>query len=228
MVKNCVFAFLLLVLAAASAFHVATMSSSPIISRRKCLSLVVGGSAFLSAAPGFSVEGGDPYGKEGRKEMESVSTQTPSPSSANAPFPDVPFTELPSGVKYKEFRAGAGAEVAPGSRVSIQITGRLLNLNGVKFYSTKDNIVDELAGPEPLIFTAGKGQLIPGLEEGILGMKKGGVRRIVVPAKLGYAAGPTLQPQPTKQLDKNALDSVLKNPRRDASLLFDVQVERLK
>mmetsp|Transcript_26118 Transcript_26118/g.34316 ORF Transcript_26118/g.34316 Transcript_26118/m.34316 type:complete len:259 (-) Transcript_26118:172-948(-) len=187
------------------------------------------GSGFLATFPALAAQGDDPYGAIGRKEMESVSTQTPQPSSSSAPSPDVPFVNLDSGVKYKEFKVGTGDQVvAKGNRVAVQLTGRFLNLNGVKFFSTKDNVKDELAGPEALVFTVGAGQLVPGLEEAIIGMKKGGIRRVVVPAKLGYAAGEGLQPQPIKQLDKNALDSVLKNPRRDASLLFDVQVERIR
>ena len=67
------------------------------------------------------------------------------------------------------------------------------------------------------------------LEEGLIGMKRGAIRRIVVPASLGYGSvDKQYQPQPFKTLDKNALASVLKNPRRDATLLWDVQIERIK
>ena len=52
---------------------------------------------------------------------------------------DVPFTELASGVKVKSLRAGIGGEtVGRTSAVSVECTGRLLNLNGVSFYSTKN------------------------------------------------------------------------------------------
>ena len=59
-------------------------------------------------------------------------------------------------------------------------------------------------------------------------MKKGGIRRIIVPADLAYSKFPNLEPQPTSVLDQRALDSVVKNPRRDATILFDVSVERVK
>ncbi|KAG5176233.1 hypothetical protein JKP88DRAFT_336224 [Tribonema minus] len=164
----------------------------------------------------------------GLASFESVSTQTPLSGKDQAPLGDVPFTTLPSGVKIKDYRSGSGAEVKKGSRVWVQATGRMLNLNGVKFFSTKDNVVDPLVGPEPLVLTIGDGSTIPGLEEGILGMKKGGIRRIVVPAAQGYKVGTPFQPAPRSKIDQNALDSVVKNPRRDSTTLWDVQVERVR
>ena len=41
-------------------------------------------------------------------------------------------------------------------------------------------------------------------------------------------AGVALQPAPTSLVDQQALDSVVKNPRRDATLLFDVKLERVR
>ena len=74
----------------------------------------------------------------------------------------------------------------------------------------------------------GKGQAVPGLEAGLIGMKKGGIRRIIVPQALAYSANPDLEPKPMNTNDQRALDSVVKNPRRDGSILFDVQLERFK
>lgn len=59
-------------------------------------------------------------------------------------------------------------------------------------------------------------------------MKKGGIRRIIVPADLAYSKYPDLEPKPLNSIDQRALYSVVKNPRRDATILFDVQVERFK
>jgi hypothetical protein len=59
-------------------------------------------------------------------------------------------------------------------------------------------------------------------------MKKNGIRRIIVPAGLAYSKYPDLMPQPMNIEEQRALDSVVKNPRRDATILFDVQVERIK
>lgn len=145
---------------------------------------------------------------------------------------EAPFVTLSNGVKIKEFRSGTSSSpddvgVQKGSRVFLQCTGRLLNLNGVVFYSTKTNNPTGFE-PEPLVFTVGKGEALPGLEDGLIGMKKGSIRRIIVPANLAYNGFPGLEPQPIRAEDKRALDSVVSNSRRDGTILFDVSLERYK
>jgi FKBP-type peptidyl-prolyl cis-trans isomerase len=157
-------------------------------------------------------------------EFTNIGTQAPVPTGQEG---ETAFTTLDNGVKIKEFKEGSGETVRPGARVSIQCNGRLLNLNGVPFYNTKNNNPDGF-GAVPLTFTLGKGEALPGLEAGILGMKKNGIRRIIIPADLAYSKFPDLEPQPMNDLDRRALDSVVKNPRRDATILFDVKVERFK
>lgn len=155
-------------------------------------------------------------------EFRNVGTQAPPPDG------DMPFLTLNNGVKVKDFRMGTGdAVVGPSSKVDIQCSGRLLNLNGVIFYNTKTNNPDGF-GAIPLSLELGKGQAIPGLESGLMGMKKGGIRRIIVPQELAYNKFPGLEPKPMTTNDQRALDSVVKNPRRDGAILFDVQLERFK
>jgi FKBP-type peptidyl-prolyl cis-trans isomerase len=106
-------------------------------------------------------------------EFVNVGTQAPPPEGTN------PFVTLDNGVKYKDIKIGTGdAIVSTDSRVDIQCSGRLLNLNGVSFYNTKNNNPDGF-GAIPLTIDLGKGQAVPGLESGLLGMKKSGVRRII-------------------------------------------------
>lgn len=155
-------------------------------------------------------------------EFQNIGTQAPPVQEG-----EIPFVTLENGVKIKDFTPGSGDPVGPGARVSIQCSGRLLNLNGVVFYNTKNNNPDGF-GAIPLTFTLGKGEVLPGLEAGIAGMKKNGVRRIIVPAELAYTKFPDLEPKPMNDLDQRALDSVVKNPRRDATILFDVKLERSK
>lgn len=156
------------------------------------------------------------------KEFTNVGTQAPAPDG------DQPFVTLENGVKIKDFREGTGdAVVAKTSKVSIQCSGRLLNLNGVVFYNTKNNNPDGF-GAIPLELSLGKGEAVPGLEAGLIGMKKGSIRRIIVPQELAYNKYPDLEPKPMNAGDQRALDSVAKNPRRDGAILFDVQVERFK
>ena len=98
----------------------------------------------------------------------------------------------------------------------------------VIFYDTKSNDPNGFGEGTPLVFTVGDGTVLPGIESGIVGMQKGGIRRIIVPAEQGYGAYPALEPQPFTEMEKRALDSVVKNPRRDQTVLFDVKVERVR
>jgi hypothetical protein len=155
-------------------------------------------------------------------EFVNVGRQAPPPEGS------YPFVTLENGIKYKDFSIGNGdAAVARNSRVDIQCSGRLLNLNGVSFYNTKNNNPDGF-GAVPLSLELGKGQAVPGLEAGLIGMRKSGIRRIIVPQELAYNNYPNLEPRPISAADQRALDSVVKNPRRDGAILFDVQLERLK
>jgi FKBP-type peptidyl-prolyl cis-trans isomerase FkpA len=74
---------------------------------------------------------------------------------------------------------GTGAEAVAGSEVNVQYTGSLYT-TGTVFDSTanRDN--------EPFTFTLGAGSVIQGWDQGILGMKVGGTRTLIIPASLGY------------------------------------------
>ena len=157
--------------------------------------------------------------------VTAVSTQTPRPDGVGADF-DV----LPSGVRIKDVRPGSGPQAKLGDIVSVQLSGRCLNLNGKKFISTQDpaTLATGLQLSEPFVFTLGSGTVVPGLDQAVLGMAKGGYRRSVVPASRGYDVAMSLQPQPQSFQDLRSLESIVKNPNRDASLLFDVQLERIR
>ena len=86
---------------------------------------------------------------------------------------------------------------------------------------------DALGGAE-LVLPLGGGQVVPGLVAGLQGAKKNEIRRLVIPSELGYSESVALEPRPPTLEDERALDSVLRNPRRDAALLFDVKILRIK
>jgi len=85
----------------------------------------------------------------------------------------------PSGLKYTDLQVGDGAEAKAGQQVSVHYTGWLTD--GQKFDSSKDR-------NQPFEFTLGAGMVIKGWDEGVQGMKVGGVRRLTIPAQLGYGA----------------------------------------
>lgn len=84
-----------------------------------------------------------------------------------------------SGLQYEDSREGAGPAAQAGQTVSVHYTGWLEN--GKKFDSSKDR-------QEPFDFALGRGQVIKGWDEGVQGMKVGGIRKLTIPASLGYGA----------------------------------------
>jgi len=84
-----------------------------------------------------------------------------------------------SGLQYEEIKVGSGATAKAGNLVSVHYTGWLTN--GTKFDSSKDR-------NEPFEFNLGAGQVIKGWDEGVQGMQVGGVRKLTIPAALGYGA----------------------------------------
>ena len=82
-----------------------------------------------------------------------------------------------SGLKYIDLAPGSGDAAKTGSTVTVHYTGWLED--GTKFDSSLD------AG-EPFTLTLGEGRVIAGWEEGLLGMKAGGKRKLIIPGHLGY------------------------------------------
>lgn len=79
--------------------------------------------------------------------------------------------------------AGTGAEAGASSAVKVHYTGWLYN---AAREDSKGAQFDSSAGLDPLAFTLGQGQVIAGWEQGIVGMKTGGKRRLVIPPSLAY------------------------------------------
>ncbi len=77
----------------------------------------------------------------------------------------------------EDTEVGEGKEVKAGSRVTVHYIGMLQN--GVEF----DNSIKR---GEPYTFTVGVGSVIKGWDTGLIGMKEGGERVLVVPAELAY------------------------------------------
>lgn len=78
-----------------------------------------------------------------------------------------------------EVARGTGAAVTEGDTVSVHYVGSLPN--GERFDSSHDR-------GEPFTFTVGAGRVIAGWEQGLLGMREGGTRILVVPPELGYGS----------------------------------------
>jgi peptidylprolyl isomerase len=107
-----------------------------------------------------------------------------------------------SGLKYVETTVGTGAVPTKGQTVEVHYTGTLEN--GKKFDSSRDR-------NQTFKFQIGEGQVIKGWDEGLMTMKVGGRRQLIIPAELGYGSR-----SPGAGIPPNAV------------LLFDVELVGVK
>jgi FKBP-type peptidyl-prolyl cis-trans isomerase len=85
-----------------------------------------------------------------------------------------------------ELAPGAGAEIKSGQTALVHYTGWLYDAAAAENKGKKfDSSVDR---NEPFEFPVGAGMVIKGWDEGVVGMKPGGKRRLVIPAEMGYGA----------------------------------------
>lgn len=85
----------------------------------------------------------------------------------------------PSGLGIEDVSVGDGDEAVVGRLAVVHYTGWLTD--GTKFDSSKDR-------NDPFAFPLGGRRVIAGWDEGVQGMKIGGVRKLTIPAELGYGA----------------------------------------
>jgi FKBP-type peptidyl-prolyl cis-trans isomerase FkpA len=96
---------------------------------------------------------------------------SPTSPSSNAPF------------SQTDLRVGTGAAAVSGSLLTVHYTAWLYNASQP---DQKGAQVDTSVYGTALSFTLGAGQVISGWDQGLLGMKVGGLRRLVIPPSLGY------------------------------------------
>lgn len=82
----------------------------------------------------------------------------------------------PSGLYYIEIKKGTGANPKSGDNVEVNYTGKFLD----------GNIFDSSEGKGPFIFPVGQQRVIPGWDEAIPMMKKGGKATLIIPSHLAY------------------------------------------
>lgn len=143
--------------------------------RRSLLTGVIGvGAVFALSTPAIAAEKAlsEEY-RQGTAALADMDDQAPVPREA--------YKKLPSGVIYADLRPGNGEEVKEGGRVNMQWV--LRKSNGYFVDSS------EVSGNVPFIFQVGDGSAIQGVDEGVRGMKAGGVRRLLIPPSLAYVQG---------------------------------------
>jgi FKBP-type peptidyl-prolyl cis-trans isomerase len=106
-----------------------------------------------------------------------------------------------SRLQIEDLQVGTGEAAKTGDVVEVHYTGRLTN--GKEF--------DSSVGKEPFTFKLGAGRVIKGWEQGVVGMKVGGKRKLTIPAELAYGKRgypPDIPP--------------------DATLIFDIELLQIK
>ena len=112
-------------------------------------------------------------------------------------------SDQPTELEIEELEEGTGPEAQEGDTIQVRYTGTLL-ADGTEFDS---NVGQGPALPVQL----GAGSVIPGFDQGLVGIKEGGKRKLTFPSDLGYGAEgqpPTIPP--------------------DAALVFEVEAESIE
>jgi peptidylprolyl isomerase len=113
-------------------------------------------------------------------------------SPSEKPDVAVPAGEPPAGLEIEEIEVGTGPEATSGSDVEVHYVGVSWS-SGDQFDASWDR-------RSPFSFQLGGGQVIPGWDEGVAGMKVGGRRRLTVPPHMAYGsrgAGGVIGPNET-------------------------------
>ena len=101
-----------------------------------------------------------------------------------------PVVNNPAALTKTDSAIGTGAEAVNGARVQVNYTGWLYSASASDFKGAK---FDASQPGKPFTFVIGavgtSESVIPGFGQGVLGMKVGGKRTVVIPSSLGYGAG---------------------------------------
>jgi peptidylprolyl isomerase len=134
--------------------------------------------------------------------LVATSVMTLSSCEERTKYPGVPTENSPevtrSGLRYTDLVVGTGASPEHGSMVTVHYTGFLMD--STKFDSSVDS-------GDPLTIPIGVGRVIAGWDEGIMEMKVGGMRKLIIPSHLAYGT--------------NGLSGVIPP---GADLVFDVEL----
>jgi FKBP-type peptidyl-prolyl cis-trans isomerase len=110
-------------------------------------------------------------------EKKAVTTPTSGPLSTE-PKVTPPTGPAPSKLESKDLVAGTGTEAKAGDKLTVNYVG-VLYKGGKEFDASWKR-------KEPFEFTLGQGQVIKGWDQGLVGMKVGGRRELVIPSELAY------------------------------------------
>lgn len=126
--------------------------------------------------------GSDEGGDGGSSVAPPTATGSPPPAAGATDRPTItkPAGPAPSTLQVKELAAGTGPAAAAGDLLTVDYVGAV--------YETGDEFDNSYDRGEPFQFELGSGMVIPGWEQGLVGLKEGGRRQLTIPPDLGYGA----------------------------------------
>lgn len=107
----------------------------------------------------------------------------PAASAASAAVATSATSSAESGLIIKDIKAGSGVEATPGRDVEVHYTGWLHDANAK---GGRGKQFDSSVGRGVFTFPLGGGRVIKGWDVGVMGMKEGGKRTLIIPADLAY------------------------------------------
>jgi peptidylprolyl isomerase len=105
--------------------------------------------------------------------------RSPAGTAGKEPTVVVPTDTAPSHLESSDLIGGTGPEAKAGDNITVQYV--------LGTYSS-GKVIQSSWQSQPFTFTLGVGQVIPGWDKGVVGMKVGGRRELIIPAGLGYGA----------------------------------------
>jgi len=153
-------------------------------------------------------------------------------------IPTSSFNRIPGGGQRADVKVGNGNEIVDGSKVSLQWVLRRSNgyyVDGsVKMVSAQSGakvVGNNFDESENFVFTVGDGLAMSGIDQGVRGMKQGGVRRLVLPLKAAYSlpldksGGPVPADfGPRRQIERE----LQKDPAVQNYFVFEVEATRVR
>lgn len=141
--------------------------------------------------------------------MQPLSAEQQYSNGTRLLFTQNPANAQPAKLTVTDTVTGTGAVAQNGKTLTVNYTGWLYDPNAANF---KGQQFDSSVGRAPFSFTLGIGQVIAGWEQGMLGMRVGGKRTLLIPSNLGYGVA-------------GAPGSIIKG---NAALVFEVELVGVK
>jgi peptidylprolyl isomerase len=146
--------------------------------KRRVITVLVVVVVVLGLMALISVLGGDDDG--GDEDAAPETTTTTAPDKPEVTIPEGP---APTTLQSTDITVGEGAEAQTGDTINVRYVG--------KIYETGEEFESTYEAPEPVPIQLVSPGVIEGWAQGLVGMREGGRRQLVIPPDLGYGAEPS-------------------------------------